>query len=134
MRSETRDRRRATWKLLEMDGVSEAEATSMITAEYDVAESTVREDINTMSEWLPEVSRSARVAELSLVYEVEETRQRLYEMAEEARDNDDVDVELKIQQRIIDTIKLSNRLRDDIDRDPQEETLLDEMMKDPYES
>ena len=117
-----------------MDGVSEAEATSMITAEYDVAESTVREDINTMSEWLPEVSRSARVAELSLVYEVEETRQRLYEMAEEARDNDDVDVELKIQQRIIDTIKLSNRLRDDIDRDPQEETLLDEMMKDPYES
>lgn len=46
MRPETRDRRRATWKLLEIDGVSEAEATSTITAEYDVAESTVREDIN----------------------------------------------------------------------------------------
>ena len=32
MRSETRDRRKATWKLLEVDGVSEAEATSTITA------------------------------------------------------------------------------------------------------
>lgn len=132
MRPETRDRRKTTWKLLEVDGISEAEATSTITAEYDVAESTVREDINTMEEWLPEMSRSARVAELSLVYEVEETRQRLYEMAEEAQDNGDFDMELKIQQRIIDTIKLSNRLRDDIDRDPREETLLDEMMKDPY--
>jgi transposase len=132
MRPETRDRRKATWKLLKVDGVSEAEATSTITAEYDVAESTVRKDINTMAEWLPEVSQSARVAELSLVYEVEETRQRLYEMAEEAQDNGDVDMELKIQQRIIDTIKLSNRLRDDIDRDPREETLLDEMMNDSY--
>ena len=130
MRPETRDRRRATWKLLEIDGVSEAEATSTITAEYDVAESTVRDDINSMAEWLPEVSRSARVAELSLVYEVEETRKRLYEMAEEAQEDDDVSMELKIQQRIIDTIKLSNQLRDDIDRDPREEILIDEMAGD----
>lgn len=51
-------------------------------------------------------------------------------MAEEAQENDDVDMELKIRQRIIDTIKLSNQLRDDIDRDPREETLLDEMTGD----
>lgn len=130
MRPELRDRRRETWKLLQVDGLSEKEAVAELAEEYDVSEETISEDIRSMEEWLPEISRSAREAELSLVYELEETRQRLYAMAEEAEQEDDLQTELKIQRTIINTIKLGRELEhSDIDRDPPPtvEEKMDEM-------
>jgi len=119
MRPELRDRRRETWRLIHIEGISEKEAIAELTEKYGVSEATISEDIRSMEEWLPEISRSAREAELSLVYELEETRQRLYAMAEEAQKEDDLQTELKIQQTIINTIELGRELeQDDIDRDP----------------
>lgn len=131
MRSETRDRRKKTWELLRIEGLSEEEAVTTVAEEHDVSESTVSEDIRNMEEWLPEISRSAREAELSLLYELEENRQRLHEMADEARDNDDLSVELKIRRSIVNTIKLGGQLNEEIDRNPDEPTgIADELLKD----
>ena len=131
MRSETRDRRKKTWELLQIEGLSEEEAVATVAEEHDVSESTVSEDIRNMEEWLPEISRSAREAELSLLYELEENRQRLHEMADEARDNDDLSVELKIRRSIVNTIKLGGQLNEEIDRNPDEPTgIADELLKD----
>jgi len=131
MRSETRDRRKKTWELLQIEGLSEEEAVTTVAEEHDVSESTVSEDIRNMEEWLPEISRSAREAELSLLYELEENRQRLHEMADEARDNDDLSMELKIRRSIVNTIKLGGQLNEEIDRNPDEPTdLADELLKD----
>lgn len=132
MRPELRDRRRETWRLLHVEGISEKEAIAELTEEYGVSEGTISEDIRSMEEWLPEISRSAREAELSLLYELEETRQRLYAMTEEARKEDDLQTELKIQQTIINTIKLGRELeQDDINRDPPAdfEEKMDEVTK-----
>ena len=132
MRPELRDRRRETWRLLHIEGIPEKEAIPELTEEYGVSEATISEDIRSMEEWLPEISRSAREAELSLVYELEETRQRLYAMAEEAQKEDDLQTELKIQQTIINTIELGRELEhDNIDRDPPAdiEEKMDELMK-----
>ncbi|WP_049898898.1 hypothetical protein [Halococcus agarilyticus] len=134
MCSETRDRRKSTWQLLQMEGVSEEETVATVAEEHGVNESTVSEDIRNMEEWLPKISRSAREAELSLLYELEENRQRLYEMADEARDEEDLSMELKIRRSIVNTIKLGGQLNEDIDRNPDEPTdLLDEMIEGPYE-
>ena len=83
-----------------------------------------------MEDWLPELTHSARVAELSLVYELEETRQRLYEMAEEAQEAGDLTAELRIHQAIIKTIKLGSEFNDDISRDPIEKSSIEETMDD----
>ena len=133
MRSEIRDRRKRTWELLQMEGVSEEEAVTTVAEEHDVNEPTVSEDIHNMEEWLPKISRSSREAELSLLYELEENRQRLYEMADEARDQEDLRMELKIRRSIVNTIKLGGQLDDDINRDPKEPAYLsDEMLDDSY--
>jgi transcriptional antiterminator len=132
MRPELRDRRRETWRLLHVEGISEKEAIAELTDEYGVSEGTISEDIRSVEEWLPEISPSAREAELSLVYELEETRQRLYAMAEEAQKEDDLQTELKIQQSIINTIELGRELEhDNIDRDPPAdiEEKMDELTK-----
>ena len=130
MRSDTRDRRKRTWELLQMEGVSEEEAVTTVADEHGVNESTVGEDIRNMEEWLPKISRSAREAELSLLYELEENRQRLYEMADEARDQEDLRMELKIRRSIVNTIKLGGQLDDDINRDPKEPAYLSDAMLD----
>ena len=132
MRAETRDRRQMTWRYLRIDGMPETEVISTVADEYDVTESTVSEDIRNMEDWLPEINRSAREAELSLVYELEETRRRLYEMAEEAKETTDLTTELKIRRAIIETIKLDGRLSEDINRNPIEENtddLVDMILK-----
>ena len=105
-----------------MDGISDQATASRIADEYGVDESTVSDDIQNMEVWLPEISRSAREAELSLLYELEETRQRLYEMAEEAEEKDDIATELRIRRTIINSIKLGSQLNEEIDRTPRTET------------
>ena len=121
MDSELRDRRRATWRYLQINGVSEQEAASRVADEYDVDESTVSEDIRDMEVWLPEISRSEHEAQISLIYELEETRQRLYEMAEEAEEANETATELRIQRTIINSIKLGSQLNEEIDRSPRSE-------------
>ena len=73
--------------------------------------------------------------DIHIVYELEETRRRLYEMAEDAKETTDLTTELKIRRAIIETIKLDGRLSEDINRNPIEENtddLVDMMMDDDF--
>lgn len=102
MKEELRKRRDETFEMLVVKGFDYSRVVSTLAARYDVAESTIRSDISRMDDWLPRLSffddddGEGRLRELRM------NRQRLHQMATEARKNDDLETELSIR-RTIDT-------------------------------
>lgn len=102
MNSELRERRLKTWKLYIVRGVSHSRVCQRIAAEYDMSEGGVKADIARMDDWLPKLD-AADLDEgngLSRIREARENRQRMQQMALKARQNDNLELELKIREKI----------------------------------
>lgn len=131
MEPELRERRQRTWELLVLEGCPEREVVGRLSDAHGISEDTIREDIRNMVEWLPELDysedewamRESRLRELRVV------RQRLHEMAKEAKEEDDLRMELDIYRELIRTLNIDEDLTDKLDRDGSKRRM-DELLGD----
>ena len=132
MKTDEHDRRRKTWELFFLDGAQKSEVIRQVADEFGVKEETVKEDFEQMEDWLPELNQSGRVVELSMLLELQRTRQRLREMAAEAQEEDDLKLELSIRKEILSAIKLDERLGREINRDAPSD--MDDLIEESLDS
>lgn len=88
------------------------EVIETITDEFDTSRETVEADLNSIDEWLPKLDLFREVQGVSLLAELRQNRQRLYEMAEEARDQDELVEERKIRAEINRSLNMERHLND----------------------
>lgn len=97
------ERRERTHDLSIIQGLSRNEVVDRITDEFDVKPDTVRDDLRRMNEWVGNLIETDSTGE-SRIRELREARGRLYDMALEAREAGDADLERKIVRDIVDSI------------------------------
>lgn len=132
MQTDEHDRRRKTWELFFLESDQKSEVIRKVVDEFGVTEETVKEDFEQMEDWLPKLNQSGRVEELSMLLELQRTRQRLREMAAEAQEQNDLKLELSIRKEILSAIKLDERLGREIDRDAPSD--IEDLMDDYLDS
>lgn len=99
MNDELRKRRDETFEMLVVKGYEYARVVTTLSDRYGVAESTIRSDINAIGDWLPKLS-ILDGAGPGRLRELQKNRQRLHQMATEARTDKDPHLELKIRRSI----------------------------------
>lgn len=112
MRAEDHERRQRIWELLVYEDPALREVIETITDEFDTSRETVEDDLNSIDEWLPKLDLFREVQGVSLLAELRQNRQRLYEMAEEARDQDELVEERKIRAEINRSLNMERHLSD----------------------
>lgn len=100
MKEELRERREETWNLLVVNGMDYSKVVERLSEKYGVAESTISTDINRMDDWLPKLDRVSQKSGHSRLKELRQNRQRLQQMALEARQDGDLEKELQIRRQI----------------------------------
>lgn len=125
MRPDLHERRQRTWELLYFEGRSRAEVTAELAAEFGVTEGTIREDIDSMAEWLPELTYEPNkfVRAASRLQELRKRRRRLHAMAQAAAEKDDLRLELDIHRELTRTLTLDEEMSDKVEWDMDQRRL-----------
>jgi len=100
MKEELRKRRDETFEMLVVKGYDYSRVVTTLAERYDVTPSTIKTDINRMSDWLPRLSHYDADNGQGKLRELQKNRQRLHQLATEARQDDDRLEELKIRRHI----------------------------------
>jgi len=100
MKDSTRKRREQVFKLLVVKGYDYAEVVDKLAESFDVARGTVKRDINEMEDWLPEIARYDDDNGVAKILELRRNRQRLQQLATEARQEGETAKELSIRRSI----------------------------------
>ena len=85
---------------------------SEIAADFDVDEATVAEDIASIDEWLPELDTFHEGSGIALLVELRANRQQLHQLADQARDDEDLTQERKVREEINRSINFERQLHD----------------------
>lgn len=126
-------RREETFDLLVVKGLPYQKVVDRIADRYDITRSGVKSDIGRIDGWLPEVldkSDKTRRDALVRLKELRDNRQRLQQMALEARNDDDLDTELEIRTKIEDSIELDIALSQSLGMTQREPTPVENAMAD----
>lgn len=100
MRDDLVERRERTWDLHVIKGFSTSEVSRKLASQYGVKEATIRKDISKMDEWLGKLDDHTSKTAASRMRELRQNRQRMHQMAMEARSDDDLKEELRIRRAI----------------------------------
>lgn len=100
MRKDLRKRREETWDLFAIKGLDYGDVVERLAEKYDVAEGTIESDIHRMDNWLPKLDETSQRSGVSRMRELQKNRQRLQQMALEARRDGDLSQELEIRRQI----------------------------------
>jgi len=100
MQEDLRKRRDETFEMLVVKGYDYRRVVDTLAERYDVAPGTVKSDINRMDDWLPRLAWFDDDDGAGRLRELRKNRQRMHQMATEARQNGDVELELKIRRNI----------------------------------
>lgn len=100
MQESLRKRRRETFEMLVVKGYDYSRVCETLAGRYDVAESTIRTDINRMGDWIDKLAHFDDDRGIGRLLELQDNRQRLHQMATEARQADDLDQELRVRKTI----------------------------------
>jgi hypothetical protein len=133
MKPELVDRRERTFKLLIVEGRKYTDVVETIAREYDITESGVQTDIDRMDSWLPKIVEESDVTRedgLVRLKELRQNRQRLQQMALEARKNNDLMDELQIRRKVEDNIELDIALSQSLGHTSREPTPMENAMED----
>jgi hypothetical protein len=100
MREELQKRRDETFEMLVVKGYDYRRVLDTLAERYDVSPNTIKTDINRMDEWLPRLAWYDDDDGAGRLRELHKNRQRMHQMATEARKDGDVNLELKIRRQI----------------------------------
>lgn len=100
MREELQKRRSETFEMLVVKGYDYQRVVTTLADRYDIAPSTIKTDINRMDDWLPRLAWYDDDDGAGRLRELQQNRQRMHQMATEARNDGDVNLELKIRRQI----------------------------------
>jgi len=100
MQEELRKRRDETFEMLVVKGYDYRRVVNTLADRYDVAPGTIKSDINRMDDWLPRLAWYDDDDGQARLRELRKNRQRMHQMATEARQDDDTELELKIRRNI----------------------------------
>jgi hypothetical protein len=100
MQEDLRKRRDETFEMLVVKGYDYRRVVDTLADRYDVATGTIESDINRMDDWLPRLVHYDDDDGQGRLLELRKNRQRLHQMATEARQEDDHHLELKIRRQI----------------------------------
>lgn len=112
MKAEDHERRRRIWELLVYEDSALTDVIETITEEFETSRETVEADVDSIDEWLPKLDLFRQVPGVALLAELRQNRQRLYEMAEEARDDEELVEERKIRAEINRSLNMERHLSD----------------------
>ncbi|MFC7008526.1 hypothetical protein [Halalkalicoccus salilacus] len=112
MKAEDHERRRRIWELLVYEDPALTDVIKTITEEFETSKQTVEADLDSIDEWLPKLDLFRQVQGVALLAELRQNRQRLYEMAGEARDDDELVEERKIRAEINRSLNMERYLSD----------------------
>lgn len=112
MKAEDHERRRRIWELLVYEDPALTDVIKTITEEFETSRETVEADLDSIDEWLPKLDLFRQVQGVALLAELRQNRQRLYEMAGEARDDDELVEERKIRAEINRSLNMERYLSD----------------------
>jgi len=127
MQESLRKRRRETWNLLVVKGYDYSRVVETIAGKYEVAPSTVRSDIRRMPDWVGKLAILDDDHGQSRLLELRKNRQRKWQMATEARQEDDLELERKIRDSIDKAIETDINLSQSLgetNEEPDEVALL----------
>jgi len=100
MQEDLRKRRDETFEMLVVKGYDYRRVVDTLAERYEVTPSTIRTDINRMGDWLPRLAWYDDDDGTARLRELRKNRQRMHQMATEARQDGDVELELKIRRNI----------------------------------
>lgn len=124
MNDELRERREETYRMLYRHGVDHAEVVARLSDRYDVTESAIRKDIDRMSSWIHDIKLDLEDGVLRLA-KVRDQHQELELVAIRARQDEDLDAEIRARKAIVQTLeteaKMAERLGLTGDGDEDEE-------------
>jgi len=100
MREELRKRRRETWEMLIVKGYDYRRVVDTLADRYGVATGTIEADIYRLPDWIDKLAYYDDDHGAARLMELRDNRQRLHQMATEARKDEDIPLELKIRRRI----------------------------------
>jgi len=126
-------RREETVDLLVVQGLPYQRVVERIADRHDITQSGVKTDIGRIEDWLPKVideSDQTRKDALVRLKELRTNRQRLQRMALEAQRDDDLETELKIRDKIDDSIELDIALSQSLGLTEREPTAVENAMAD----
>ena len=112
MTPEERARRQQLWQRHLKNGEDRETVIADLAAEFEVAEQTLEEDLDTIDEWLPRLDVLRNVGGISLLAELRANRQHLHQLADDARDADDLTEERKVREEINRSLNLERRMRE----------------------
>jgi len=100
MQEDLRKRRDETFEMLVIKGYDYRRVVDTLAERYDVAPGTIKSDINRMDDWLPRLVHYDDDNGSGRLRELHKNRQRLHQLATEARQENDRHLELKIRRQI----------------------------------
>ena len=112
MTASDRDRRTRLWERYVLRGEPREEVIADLTTEFDADEATIMEDIDSIDEWLPELDVYHEASGMALLVELRANRQQLHQLADQARDDDDLTQERKVREEINRSINFERQLHD----------------------
>ena len=112
MTASDRARRTRLWERYVLRGEPREEVIADLAAEFDVDEATIIEDIDSIDEWLPELDVYHEASGIALLVELRANRQQLHQLADQARDDDDLTQERKVREEINRSINFERQLHD----------------------
>lgn len=127
MDEELRERREKTWNMLVVRGFDYSKVVSRLADEYDMSEGGIKSDIHRMDDWLPKLDDISYQSGVSRLRELRENRQRLQQMALQARKDDDLEQELKIRRQIDKAVQTDIQLSQSLGHADREEDGVDNL-------
>ncbi|MFC6764505.1 PqqD family protein [Natrinema soli] len=123
-------RRNRLWERYILRGEPRDEVVPDLAAEFDVDEETIETDIATVADWLTELDLIREESGIALVAELRANRQHLHQLADRARDEDDLTKERKIREEINRSITIERQLHDASLKTTPATSELDHLLKD----
>ncbi len=105
-----RARRTRIWERFILRGEPREEVVTEIAAEFDVDEATIHEDFESITHWLPRLDEFRDMSGFALLLEFRANRQQLQQLADQARDDEDITQERKIRKEINRALNFERRL------------------------
>jgi hypothetical protein len=126
MQQELRKRRDETFEMLVVKGYDYRRVVDTLADRYDVATGTIEADISRMSDWLPQLSHYDDDSGAGRLRELHKNRQRMHQMATEARQDEARMEELKIRRQIDSSVSTEVELAQSlghVEKQPEEHDL-----------
>jgi hypothetical protein len=105
-------RRKRIWERHVLRGEPREEVVPEIATEFGVDEVTVEEDLVSIDDWLPKLDEFRKMSGIALVVELRANRQQLHQLADQARDDEEITQERKIRQEINRSINFERQLHE----------------------